>query len=451
MRAIRTLILIFFLTFTLFVAWGQFPDQQYVISGVDSLEKYIETKTNIKFDYASNSIVLEDDATDGQFILQPFSFEESFNEGLPSWNGLAPEDENSAFKVQMRFETSRGWSDWVTVGYWDKHIWSWYGDTEFQGGKVNIDVVKLNEYINNYQFKVQLKRNSLSYQSPGIEQLSFFVSDSKTTDNVDISDIVADNPPKIFIKTDFIYQITVDDEIGSLICSPTSTSMIIRSYDIEVDPYDFALRTYDPEWELFGVWPRAVQHAHEYGLQGSVTRYRTWSEAYEVLNNGGRIAMSVGRPLYAGHLMMLAGFDSNGNPIVHDPAKSSGYGKIYYKKDLTESWFNKGGISYTFYPKESPTAVAGNELSRINNISVYPNPVADRINMELNFQKNEKLSVRIFDLNGRCIDVLCNETVLPKGNHVMTFKINQKKYTPGIYLLHVVTGSKHYKEKIVKQ
>ena len=48
-------------------------------------------------------------------------------------------------------------------------------------------------------------------------------------------------------------------------------------------------------------------------------------------------------------LMMLAGFDSQGNPLVHDPARKDGYGHKFNKTDLSKSWFNKGGIAYTFY------------------------------------------------------------------------------------------------------
>ena len=87
----------------------------------------------------------------------------------------------------------------------------------------------------------------------------------------------------------------------------------------------------------------------EFGLDGAVTRYRTWSEAREVLANGGRISMSVGPPLYPGHLMMFAGFTSDGRPIVHDPAKSNGYSYIFNKTSLSQSWFAKGGVAYTFY------------------------------------------------------------------------------------------------------
>ena len=95
-----------------------------------------------------------------------------------------------------------------------------------------------------------------------------------------------------------------------------------KSYSIDVDPLQFARDNYDDYWGMFGIWPKAVQNAAEYNLEwGSCHCYRTWNQAYDVLANGGRIVMSVGRPLYTGHLMMLAGFDSQGNPLVHDPAR----------------------------------------------------------------------------------------------------------------------------------
>ena len=155
--------------------------------------------------------------------------------------------------------------------------------------------------------------------------------------------------------------------------------MILKSYDIDVDPRQFALDNYDTNFGMFGIWPRVVQNAAEYGLDGAVTRYRTWSEAREVLANGGRISMSVGPPLYAGHLMMLAGFTSDGRPIVHDPAKSNGYSYIFNKTSLSQSWFTKGGIAYTFYFPDSGAVNVENSNQNIiaddyQLLQNYPNP-----------------------------------------------------------------------------
>jgi len=344
----RVSIFLFFLSFSCLIYAQPYPDQHYVLR-IDSIFYNIETNQGIKLSDDSTSIMLEDGITDGYVILKPQYSQYLFNHGLPSWNGTAP-DTSSSFKIQMRFPYGASWSTWLTAGFWKNNIWSSYGATSYGGGYIDYDYVKLNSYKNSWQFKVIMTRTAAELPSPTLHSLSFFVSDNQTTSLIDMNAIVNDNPAEFFIPTTFVYQYGVDPIIGGDICSPTSVSMILKSYNIDVDPYQFALDTHDPYFDMFGIWPRVVQNASEFGLDGAVTRYRTWSEAREVLENGGRIAMSVGLPLYTGHLLMLAGFTSDGRPIVHDPAKSNGYSYIFNKTSLSQSWFSKGGIAYTFYP-----------------------------------------------------------------------------------------------------
>ena len=422
------------------------PDQLYMLSGFDTLRSQIESSSGVIINASTNSYILEENATQGYIIFKPHTFESSFDQGLPSWNGYAPANTNSGFKVEMRFHVYGNWSNWVTVGYWEKNIWSSYGSTSFNGGNVNIDWVELNTLITTFQFKVTLKRPAISYQSPRIKQLSFFVSDKRTTTYVDIDAIVNDNPPAIFVPTNFVYQYAVDDEIGPDICSPSTVSMIIQSYDKNVDTYQFALKTKDPYWGLFGVWPRVVQHASQYGLKGYVSRYRTWSEAYEVLNKGGRIAMSVGKPLYTGHLIMLAGFDSNGIPIVHDPARSNGYSYKYGKKSISESWFNKGGVSYTFFPEEEPSNVMDIEKENFN-VTIFPNPVINNTQVSFSLTKSDYLTISLYTLNGMHVKNIVNNQFFDAGNQNKSFHVDSPA---GIYVLQIRTSDKTISKKLLK-
>lgn len=220
-------------------------------------------------------IMLQEGVNDGYIILKPQYAQSPFNEGLPSWNGSAANADNG-FRIQMRFPYNGGWSPWLTVGYWKTNIMGTYSKPTYGGGMVDYDYVKLNTYQNEWQFKVIMKRTSSSVQSPTIHKLSFFVSDNQTTNSVNITNIVNDNPAEIFIPTNFVCQYNVDPVIGGDICSPTSVVMILNSYNIVVDPLQFANDNYDTNFGMFGIWPRAVQNAAEFGLDGAVTRYRTW-------------------------------------------------------------------------------------------------------------------------------------------------------------------------------
>jgi len=419
--------------FESFVSSAQYyPDQYFEIYGPQALLEASESVSNIVISNNGKYLVLENEQLSGTITFQATTLNEEFNRGLPSWNAVSP-SESSSVKAEMRFFVNDNWSNWVTVGYWNKLLWS-YGSTSFSGGYVDVDYIKLNTYVNTFQFRINFKRTSTNEPSSRLKQIAFFASDTEYP--IDISAITADNPSEIFIDTEHIYQYDVDDEIGGRICSPVTTTMIIKSYGKDVDAYEFALKTYDPYWDIFGGWPRAVTHASEYGLRGAVTRYRTWSDAFDVLQNGGRIAMSVGQPLYSGHLMMLAGFDAGGNPIVHDPAKSNGYAYVYDKYDLSASWFNKGGIAYTFYEDHIANSISSVDKNE-KRLKAYPNPIKNIVYFEFSLEEKQQVKLEIYDLSGRYIVGLLNSDAVHTGKNIISKNIADYNLSPGIYTIRL--------------
>ena len=425
------------------VAFSQsYPDQYYSYQK-DSLMARIESLNGIEVSADGKSIMLSSGMTNGSVIFKADSSSYPFNRGLASWNGHVPNDKSS-FKVSMRYYKS-SWSPWLTIGYWKNNFWPssyLYGSTSFSGGKIDVDYTVLNSYYSKWQFKVEMKRTSSNEQSPSLWKLSFFVSDQKTTDNVNITSIVNDKPPAIFIPTTHYYQYSLDPGIGGDICSPTSVSMVLKSYNVDVDPLQFARDNFDDYWNMFGVWPKAVQNAAEYNLNGEVSRYRTWSQAYEVLAAGGRIVMSVGLPLYSGHLMMLAGFDSQGNPLVHDPAKSKGYGYKFNKTSLSQSWFNKGGVAYTFFQDSTTTTSVENknptEIVTDFNLSVFPNPFNPQTVIRVEAPAKSFAEISIYDITGKQVETLFKGEI-QQGIH--NFKWNASNLPSGMYLIRTVSGS----------
>jgi hypothetical protein len=433
---------IYFLASNLIIA-QIYPDQFYELR-IDAIKSKIESSNGIKISDDGKSIILQNNFLEGYFILSEQTSVQPFNQGLPSWNGKAAGSTGS-FKVQMRFPYNNGWSPWLTIGYWQNNIWTDYGTTSYSGGYVDIDYVKLSSYVSKWQFKVILLRTDLSSPSPSIQKLSFFVSDSKTTSNVNINQIISDNPPAFFIPTTFVYQYGVDPVIGKDICSPSSVSMILMSYNIKVDPYQFALSTYDNYHKMFGVWPRVVQNAAEYGLDGSVTRYRSWSETKKVLDNGGRISMSVGLPISsAGHLLMLAGFTSDGRPIVHDSGKSGGQSYVYDKTTISQAWFAKGGIAYTFFNSGNIVSVDNtNGKSIPKNFELfqnYPNPFNPSTVISYQLTVSSLVTLKVYDMLGREVAILVDE-YKTAGKYSSTFNAKDLQLTTGVYIYRLQAGS----------
>lgn len=406
----------FFSSFSVLSQSVPFPDQQFIIASGDSLVQQAELISNIVVSEDGNSIRLSDWSTTGYLILNPQASPYPFNIGLPSWNGTAPGD-SGGFRILIRVPYSSDWSPWLDVGYWKANLWP-SKNTSFGGGRIDIDIVELYYYTSQWQLAIELKRQAASVTSPTLSLLSFFVSDSRTTQMINYTSILNDKPEPIFIPTTFLPQYQISDEIGGSICSPTTVSMILLSYNIEVDPLQFALDTYDPYWNIFGVWPRVVQNASEYGVKGTVTRYRTWSEARDVLAKGGRIGMSIGAPLYGGHLVMLAGFTENGDPIVHDPARTyDGYSHVFNKSDLSRSWFAKGGVAYTIFPQDtsavSLVVVAEREETPINlSFELYPNfpnPFNSSTTFHYKLNQDGFVELYIYNLLGKRVSTLVSE------------------------------------------
>ncbi len=395
-----------------------YADQQFIIETGDSLLFKAELVRDIVITDDGASVQLSDSITNGFLILRQQSAPYPFDIGLPSWNGTAPGD-SGAFRVQVRVPYQSDWSPWLDVGFWKENQWPGTKKTSFGGGRVDIDFLVLYSYQTQWQFRVEMKRDSAAVSSPTLSLLSFFASDERTTQNYDFSAVIADTPESIFIPTTFLAQYRISSEFGGRICSPTTVSMILLSYGIEVDPLQFAIDTYDPYYDIFGVWPRVVQNASEYGLKGTVTRYRTWSETREILANGGRIGMSIGQPLYGGHIVMLAGFTESGDPIVHDPARSwDGYGHVFNKSDLSHAWFDKGGVAYTFYLRDSSN-VTSIQLASYKNTNQptssfklypnYPNPFNASTTIYYKLNKNGQVDLSIYNILGELIKTVESE------------------------------------------
>jgi len=436
---------VFFLSMLTLVL-ADHPDQSRVVRGHELWAKVLNS-SNVELGEDGASITLVDGETYGFFTLEADTFAFPFNRGLPSWNGEAIHAQ-CGFKVSMRFPYGDGWSPWLTVGYWKNDIWPSYGATSYAAGDIDIDYVVLDDFHTVYQWRVDLKRQLAGHLSPSVRKLSFFVSDQRTTNNVDLGAIVNDDPPQIYYPTNFVCQYNVDPEIGGSICSPTSTVLAIRSYDIEVDPLAFAQDNYDDHWNLFGVWPRAVQNAAGYHLDGAVTRYRTWSQAYDTLAAGGRVVMSVGPPLYSGHLMMLAGFDAQGDPIVHDPARQDGEGHEFNKYLLSQSWFDKGGVAYTFFPDATVGVDDRDVYSQPEQMALhpnFPNPFNPSTTLRFTVSSAERVQLAVYDLTGRQVAELVNGH-LTAGSHEVSW--NARGLASGVYLVRLETGAETRVQRI---
>ncbi|GHT73786.1 hypothetical protein FACS189456_4620 [Bacteroidia bacterium] len=78
---------------------------------------------------------------------------------------------------------------------------------------------------------------------------------------------------------------------------------------------------------------------------------------------------------------------------------------------------------------------------------VYPNPVKDVTNITYKLVNAAKVSLKVFDINGQCRQVVVNNEQQSEGNHQYTYA----PATGGTYFVVLEIDGKRYTEQIVKK
>lgn len=290
-----------------------------------------------------------------------------FDTAIPSWNALTPAGTWVQVELRVFRPTDSHWTGYYNMGIWASGTetierQSVNGQTNTDG-YVSTDTLFLRgaPAYTRYQYRVTLFTTDLR-ASPSVRLISVMTSDSyKEADGLNIaSDQQAWgrdlNVPK---RSQMIYK-----GGGEVWCSPTSTSMVLAYWGYSVPVPSAADATYDYVYDGNGNWPFNTAWAGSYGLEAYVTRMSSMSQIEEWISAGVPVIMSYafsegelpGAPIAstAGHIMVVRGFDANGDVIVNDPAAASDSAvRIVYDREILEDlWLShSGGTVYLIYPK----------------------------------------------------------------------------------------------------
>ena len=164
-----------------------------------------------------------------------------------------------------------------------------------------------------------------------------------------------------------VSQMEEDAAIRSRICSPTCVAMVLAYYGASVAVADLAREIFQPDLDIYGVWPAAVCTAGRHGIAGYLLRFPDWSAAEWCLAQGMPIIASVrygaGELTGAavsetlGHLLVLTGHADDA-VFVNDPAAptASGVSRRYRLDELRRVWLERAGVGYVLF--RPPTGVA---------------------------------------------------------------------------------------------
>jgi hypothetical protein len=156
-----------------------------------------------------------------------------------------------------------------------------------------------------------------------------------------------------------------EPRIGSLVCSPTSLSMMLEYHGSPYRTIDVARAVLDSQTRLYGNWPcntGAIARLMKKGGWSAVVKMNGFHEVEREIVAGRPVALShrwqpgdlSNAPISrsSGHLIVAVGFTKEGDVVVNDPAARAGeVRRTYKRRELFRTWQERGeGIAYVVHP-----------------------------------------------------------------------------------------------------
>jgi len=140
-------------------------------------------------------------------------------------------------------------------------------------------------------------------------------------------------------------------QFNSRTCSPTSVSMVLQFFGFNKPTKEVADGVYDHAADLYGNWPFNAAYAHRIGgFETLVRRMTGWRDVETLIGEGLPVVISAKGPPYfsnEGHLIVVVGFEKNGDVIVNNPARADNVRRTYKRAELFKCWMQQGsGIAY---------------------------------------------------------------------------------------------------------
>lgn len=286
-----------------------------------------------------------------------------FNEVIPSWN-IANAGHT---ELQMKIRSHKGdhTSKWYSFGTWT------LGDAanrkSVKGQRDADGDVDTDTFVAaNHPDAVDL---SLTIQSPNVTEpatpkLTLVTVSFANTKVVSPSE---SKPSPAWGKTIEVPQRAQGNyPNGSVLCSPTSLSMVLWHYsnkldrpELNKDVPDVVSNVWDATYDGAGNWPYNTAYAGSFpGMRAYVSRFRsiedleTWIAAGLPVICSISLGMAEGKTEVGdtGHLVVLVGFTSTGDPVFNDPARKEQVRYTYTRANFERAWLHSHRTVYLIHP-----------------------------------------------------------------------------------------------------
>ena len=265
----------------------------------------------------------------------------------------AKPDKKAALLLQASVKTSDGWSSFYKLSYISQDYKKSFAEQKDKFAQTNVDelLVKKGASAFKYQLTI-LGKAKIDLISVSVCKKGAKYDKSLAQETLDLKHFELDLTP--MSQKEF-----EDKKLRNIICSATSLAMVLDYFGKKTNLKEVCCGVKDEQTGIFGNWPLNIAYASQLGLRAAVVHCASLAQAEGEILQARPLIVSIAFKNSAlknspqkqtdGHLVVIAGFDEKGNPIVYDPAAPSAQTvrRIYDRKQFAQAWLkNKKGLAY---------------------------------------------------------------------------------------------------------
>ena len=277
----------------------------------------------------------------------------------------APFPVGAALRLSLRAKLSCGWSSWSSlgiVGSGRAFPASESTSPEPDQPHVDADLWSSPEPVREVQIRLEVEAGELG-GSPQLRRLALEAWDPVAEAPQ------ADEPNRLAwgaeVELPAFSQRAQPGDLAERGCSPTSLAMVLSGLGEPRAVAEVAARVFDHGAQIYGNWSLNVAFAGELGLEATVRRARSLRFLEDEVVAGRAVIVSQRfgpgelpqspLPETKGHLLVVIGFSTSGEVVVHDPAADPSLGesirRVYPRAAFAASWLERAaGIAYQIQP-----------------------------------------------------------------------------------------------------
>lgn len=279
-----------------------------------------------------------------------------FDDVVVSWEAERPKV--GSYLIQLSLDIA-GWSPWFDYALWSAHSQHTFMKSLPEAG---IQVFQDTVEVLGGKKASGLKIRVMAQDGASLEKFRALSISAIDRSKHAVSAKHSDHD-SIELDISGISQVALPDDRRMRLCSPTSTTAVIRflSRSSDLMPLKFADSIFDSAFDIYGNWIlNTAQASHELGgaWRCYVSRLNSINPILDQLHKGYPVVVSVRGPLKgsplpyeSGHLLVVKGYDAKSQQVCcMDPAFPTNEltHVAYDLNDFLTAWGRRFGMAYIF-------------------------------------------------------------------------------------------------------